>query len=275
MSEPAFLQLAQQIALLKQQLELSGALAASPGLLLDQSGFLDYQVSLTQSATNDITGSGVQIPLEGYEVSYLRRVSTPGGLLQIAIGGLTQPFAPGDRLAAHFKGLLVKLAPGSVAGGTAWLRIALQPQARFREFQGDNINVAPVNLLGSLSPSGAVTFITEAKDTDPSGAAPAGSFSCSGWKKILLLIDTTSAAGTATTFDLVPWYQPPGTTLASAPWFEQGTQTVSVPDTAVSGGQFRVVEWNLTGAQGQMYFAIRNLLALARTGLQFAVIGIG
>lgn len=269
-STPA-LELARALEIAQLQQQLQQLFSARPALKLDASGFVDFVIDLSKG---DLATSGLLIPHAGFEVSYLRRASTPGGLLQIVVGGLSKPFAPGDKLTASFDTLQVALAAGSVAAGSAVLRIALQPQVSFREFQGDTISVTPVALLGLLGPTGALTpAALQLKDVIPSGAQ-AGSFSVSGWSTILVLIDTTSAAGTATTFDLVPWYQLAGNNAANT-WFEQGTERVSVPDTNVSGGQFRMVVIQLGRAQGNCYLAINNLLALARTGLLMAVVGIG
>lgn len=266
----AALQLAQALEILKLELQQKGLFASAPVLTLEQSGFLDVPIDL---ANSDLNGGGLLVPIRGYEVSFLRRVSTPGGLLQIFTGGLSKPFAPGDRLDASFETLQLKLATGSAAAGTAVLRIALQPQAKYREFQGDGINITPTALLGTIGPTGTITpAALQLKDLVPSGAQ-AGAFAISGWSTILVLIDTTSAAGTATTFDLVPWYQAPGAN-ASNVWFEQGTERISVPDTNASGGQYRVVCINLSRAQGNCYLAINNLLGAARTGLLLAVLGV-
>ncbi len=269
MDSEALLILAQKIATLTAEINLSSRINAAPAQIQEQK-FIDVPINL---ANADLAGSGLALPFGGYEISYLRRTSTPGGLLQLADTGAAKPFAPGDKVELAFPaGQLLKLATGSVAAGTAMLRIAQLPLAKFHEYQGDNINITPTALLGSITAAGAVTFVTVAKDVIPSGAAT-GSFSISGWSTILVLIDTTSAAGTATTFDLVPWYQPPGL-AASAVWFEQGTERVSVPDTNVSGGQYRVVAIDLTRAQGNLYLAINNLLAAGRTGLGLCVLGV-
>jgi hypothetical protein len=264
------LELARHLELLQLELQQRGLFSAAPVLKLDQSGFVDVSIDLSTAA---IAGVGQMFPYRGFEVTFLRRVSTPGALLQIVVGGMSAPFAPGDKLDAHFENLVVKLAAGSVAAGTAVLRIALQPQAKFREFQGDTISVSPAALLGTISPTGVITpAALQLKDLVPSGAQ-AGAFNIGGWSTVLVLIDTTSNAGTATTFDLVPWYQTAGANATNV-WFEQGTERVSVPDTNASGGQYRVVVLRLSRAQGNCYLAINNLVAAARTGLLMAVLGV-
>ena len=266
----AFLQLAQQIELLKQQVMLTARFSAIPALKLDQSGFNDRQIDLSDPL---LVSNGLPVQLSGFEVSYLRRVSTPGGLLAITPGGLEKPFAPGDKLTGAFDSLIVKLAAGSAAAGTAVLRISQNPQAHFSEFPGDAINIAPAALLGTFTATGGVSYpALILKDLVPSGAQ-AGSFNISGWSTILVLIDTTSNGGTATTFDLVPWFQTAGDN-ANNVWYEQGTQRISVPDTNASGGQRRIVAINLTKAQGNLYLAINNLQAAARTGLLMCVLGV-
>lgn len=268
-------QLAQWIENMRAETMLRESYKARDLLRLEDQGFIDLPIDLSKP---ELLAGGLQFPqAHGSQVFFMRRVSTPGALLMLNVAGMTKPIGPGDSVEGRFDSLVVTAYPGSVLGGTAVLRCSANPQARYVEFPGDNITVAPANLLGSLSPSGAIATVSVLKDVDPTGVAPAGSFSCSGWKKILLLIDTTSNGGTATTFTVVPWYQPVVTAAGASPagWFEEGTQAVDVPDTYVSGGAFRIIPFNLTGAQGQMMFVPRNVLAVARTALNQCVLGIG
>jgi hypothetical protein len=201
---------------------------------------------------------------------YSPRGSAAGGLLQVSVGGTLKTFGPGDRITGWIERFELSRAPGSVTTGTVQLVLLQSPFVNIETYPGATAAAAATDLLGSFPANGSPTFgALQAEDTDPSGLNPAGSFSISGFSKIRVLIDTLSNAANATSFDLVPWFSP----NSDANWFEQGTERVSVPDTDTSGGRYRVLVFSVSG-RGQMYLAIRNLLAAARTGLSFIVQGI-
>lgn len=204
-----------------------------------------------------------------YGLYYSPRGSAAGGLLVVNVGGDLKEFGPGDRITGWIERFDVKRHASSVTTGTARLVMLSSPWVDIETFANATAPGTATDVLGTFPTTGALTFITVAEDTDPVGVNPAGSFSISGFSKIRVLIDTLSAAANATSFDLVPWFSPNN----DANWFEQGTERVSVPDTDVTGGRYRVLTFNVAG-RGQMYFAIRNLLAAARTGLRFIVQGI-
>src|SRR4051812_2683221 len=109
MDSEAYLRLAQSVATLTAEIQLSTRLKASPEQTSEQK-FIDHPVDLSNS---DLAGSGLAIPFGGYEITYLRRTSTPGGLLQLMNSGATKPFAPGDKIEMPFPpGQLLKLATG-------------------------------------------------------------------------------------------------------------------------------------------------------------------
>lgn len=264
------LALAEFLAALRAETQVKAGFELEPRTRLVERGFEDVLVDLADSK---LAGDGGGYPLlaRGYEITFLRRGSAPGALLQLAGGaGVTGAFAPGDSVRGYFESgdILLKLAPSSASFGKALLRIALQPQGRFGETPA-SIPPNPVDLLGN---SVTDSWVTVAEDTDPDGAAPVGSFDCSGWTKLRLLIDTQTAGDKATSFDLVPWSAP---TISNqqARWFEQGLERISVPDTDTTKGRYRVVVVAVSG-RGRMYFSIRNLLEAARTGLAFIIQGI-
>lgn len=214
---------------------------------------------------------GYSVNETGYGVVFLRRGSHPGARLKLNIGGELRSFAPGDSLYGYFEELKLERGDNSATSGPYLLAIIRHPSARYVESPASVATLPPVTLLGTFGPTGVPTaYTTVAEDTDPSGAAPTGAFDVSGFSAIRVFVDTNSGGGNATSFDLVPWYNPSQT---AAGWHEQGTERVAVPDTDTTGGQYRVVVFNVTGT-GRMYLSIRNLLAAGRTGLGFAVQGI-
>lgn len=263
---------------LRSALKLHAKFLAEPETAMSTQGFRDVEINL---ANVDLGSGGLALPWGGYEVSYLRRTSTPGGMLSIVGGtGIDGPFAPGDYLKGRWGGgtLMLKLAPGSVAVGRATLRIGLQPQVSFRE-AAIEVPVQPTALLGSITDAGVVTFVTVAEDVVPAGAPSAvgnvGAFNIGGWRRVLVLVDGLSAAGNATSFQINPFYRLPGAD-AGALWFDQGgTELVSIPDSNPTGGRYRTFVLNLSQAQGWCYPGIRNLLEAARTGLGLCVVGVG
>ena len=228
-------------------------------------GFAVEDVDL--SSTVVVTGKTIERTC--YGLYYSPRGSAAGGLLTVNIGGDLKEFGPGDRITGWIERFDVKRHANSVTTGTARLVMLASPWVDIETFPGATAPGTATDVLGTFPTTGALTFVTVAEDTDPVGLNPTGAFSISGFSKIRVLIDTLSAAANATSFDLVPWFSP----NSDSNWFEQGTERVSVPDTDVSGGRFRVLTFNVAG-RGQMYFAVRNLLAAGRTGLGFIVQGI-
>lgn len=267
---------------LKRGLSLKGDLEAAPVADITSTGFQDIPIDLSDANLDVVNGGGVPLNANGFGIQFLRRGSTPGALLQLSGGvGMKAPFAPGDSFGGRFDTgkIVLKLAPGSAEAGTALLRVWTQPRTWFRESPVE-VPIKCVPLMGGLTDAGVPTYVTINEDVDPnSGLIPgtSGSFNIGGWSRILVLIDTTSNGGTATSFALCPFYSPPST-LASPPalWFDQGgTALIPVADSApVSGGRYRVVEINLSQAQGYMYLGVRQLLAAARTGLDLCVLGV-
>lgn len=218
--------------------------------------------------------SGKQtVPRGGRALYYSPRGSARGGLLQLELGGQLKDFGPGDRITGTFDEFVVQRHPDSAELGIARLVITTSPWAELEAMLADPSQAAGTDLLGTFN-TPTPAFIAVAEDTDPSGTAPAGSFDCSGWNTIRLLIDTQTGGANATTFDLIPWaLTNKNVTNVQAIWFEQGTERISVPDTDTTGGRYRVVIFNVKG-RARMYFSIRNLQAAARTGLGFIVQGI-
>lgn len=243
----------------------------SPPVDLSQgSPFLDFPYDLATINTAGVAG----VPADefgGVKVIYRREGSAPGGRLNFVSAGRVTRLYPGCWFKAPVNGGVLQIAENSATVGTALFTIIKNEGYDFREPPYDVQPASPTSLLGSVDAAGTFTFVTVAENTDPSGsAAPTGSFNVTGFKRIRLLINTLSAAANATSFDLIPWSNP---TPTVDNWFEQGTQRVSVPDTDATGGLLRVVTFDVAG-RGLMYFSIRNLLAAARTGLNFMVQGI-
>lgn len=269
-NNPDFLQLAQLVENLRAELQLRASFESEPRFGLHEKGFDDLKLDLASASLI----AGTQLNAGGYEISYLRRPSAPGGLLLVSAGaGIVYPMGPGDKIEGRFDAgrLMVKRAPGSATVGPAILRVSQNPQARFYERQNDDLSIEPTALLGTYV-GGVVTFVAVAENDSPSGAAAGvtGAFGISGWSRLLVLIDC-GAALNVTSFQLNPFYQTPDGTL----WFDQGgTELISVADSNPTSGRYRMVEVNLSQAQGSLYLAIRNLLLAAATGLSFCVLGV-
>ncbi len=115
---------------------------------------------------------------------------------------------------------------------------------------------------GSSTCDGAQTAIS-------GGAAPT-SFEVTGFTKMTLLVDTVTGGTNATSFDLVPWFYDPDLNA----WLDQTMAVINVPDSSTTLQRYRVVQLDLTGLRGRVFFQIMNLLASARTGLAFKVLGV-
>lgn len=243
---------------------------APPIDLSSGSPFLDVPFDL---ATINAAGAvGTPAPqLNGVKVLYRREGSAAGGRLNFISAGRVTRIYPGCWFKAPVTGGTLQIADNSINVGTALFTIIKNDGYDFAEPPYDVQPATPTVLLGSIASDGTVTYVTVAENTDPTGsAAPTGSFNVTGFSKIRLLINTLSNAANATSFDLIPWSNP---TPGIDNWFEQGTQRISVPDTDTTAGLLRVVTFDVAG-RGLMYFSIRNLLAAARTGLNFCVQGI-
>ena len=245
-------------------------------------------VRVVEVSLNELYANGSlapkRLPLSGYGVIFLAKLSHPGARLQLDINGEWKSFSPGDRFRFPFKDLTVRLGLGSVllAPQKAYLLVALHPDAWPEE---SNILAGqgrmPIDLLGETyqdqnlgATFGQVkTFVTVAEDTDPTLLAygSAGTFEGQGFKKLRVLINGLTNGGNATSFDLIPWYLAGGWG-GQALWHEQGTERISVPDSDSSGQQYRVLVVPWAGGVG--YFSIRNLLATLRTGLGLCIQGI-
>lgn len=217
-----------------------------------------------------------QLPFnkKGVRLIYRKMGSNPGGRLDfISAGRITQLY-PGCRVEAPFDGGIMKLGQGSSQVGDALFTIVKLEGYDFREpYSEGGAGSVPqssnIFLLGSNA-GGTITYVTVAENTDPSGAQPTGAFMANGFSGLVLLIDGQSAAANATSFDLIPWFDP----NRDGDWHEQGTQRISVPDSDSSGFRYRVVAYAIQPVNGDVYFSVRNLLAAARTGLNMAVIGV-
>jgi hypothetical protein len=224
-------------------------------------------IDLAQLATKQ----QIDVQGQGYGIYGLVQGSHPGARVRLKMnsnGGGIPNFAVGRRARGAFGSFTVEPETGCPAVGKLNLLVMRSPVSDFDEGMEQGLS-QPVQLLGSQATGGALNFVTVAKDTDPSGATPVGSFQIDGCSKLSVLVDGLSAAANATTFDLVPWSsrQDSGNT-----WCEQGTQRVSVPDSDTSGTRYRLVTFGCQG-KGLMYFAVRNLQGVARTGLGFYVEG--
>lgn len=231
------------------------------------SPFSTHRFNLADSGI-DTAGKALKTP--GFALLYRREGSAPSGKLRLELGGELVDFSPGMFIRAEFEQVHVFRGARSGQAGFANLVVFTSPDATLEELY-DTVPgepFEPVDLLGS---STAGTFITVAEDTQPSGAAPAGSWLASGWRRFRVLIDGESAAANATSFDLIPWVRDPNSGI----WFEQGTARIGVPDSAGTGYRYRELILEVEPAEGLMFLEIRNLLAAGRTGLGFIVQGIG
>jgi hypothetical protein len=271
-TNPDWAEIGRRLAALELELRMQGELGAKPLTAITESGFQDVELNL---ADTDLAGSGRKLSTHGYGVQFLRRSSTPGGLLQLSNGiGLDKGvFAPGDSFGGYFEtGIItIKLATGSANVGTALLRVWTNPRAWYRESPVE-VPVTPQALLGTFT-GGVVGYATlQTEDIVPTGAQ-AGQFNATGWKRAAVFVDTQQAGGGAnsTSFQLNPFFRP----LLDTIWFDQGgTQLISIPDSNPTAGRYRMFILDLAKMQGWVYLAIRNLLPGANTQLAFCVVGI-
>lgn len=232
------------------------------------SPFAELRLDLAAAAPwAALGGDGHIIGKSGHGLVYRRQGSNPQGRLTIEIGGDVTELYPGMQLMGRFDAFRVRRASSSGTSGQARLVILERPDVTYQEPQ-DAVGLPfdPVDLLGVSSTN---TYIDVAEDTQPSGASPVGSFTFTGFSKLRVLVNTLSDGDNATTFDLIPWFQPAN----NANWFEQGLARISIPDTDVTKYQYRVFTIDVSGS-GKMYFEIRNLLEAARITLGFIVQGI-
>lgn len=228
-------------------------------------------VDLSDPAFSGKTGGtlGGSGGISGFGLVYLQRGSHPGALLELDCGGTIENFAPGDRVRASFSSVKIRRLPGSSQTGFARILVLLDPTVDYQE--AEILDAAqPVALLGTFDDTGAPSqYITVTEDTDPTGSGLASAFDISGWNQIEVWMDGNSAAANATSWDVVPWCDP----AYGGNWHEQGTARLAIPDTDTTGGRFRMFTMSVAG-RGRMAFAVRNLLAAARTGVGFAIRGI-
>lgn len=239
----------------------------SPVQASDGLPFMQRSIDLSEAGV-DTAGKNLRVP--GFALLYRREGSAPGGKLKLSLGGDFVDFCPGMFIRATFDQVTVIRAARGAQAGFAQLVVFTDPDATLEELYdvipGEPFE--PVDLLGS---SVAGTFVAVTEDTQPSGAAPAGSWLATGWRRFRVLIDGTTAAAAATSFDLIPWVRDPNSGI----WFEQGVQRIGVPDSGATGYRYREVILETEPAEGLMYLEIRNLLAAGRTGLGYIVQGIG
>lgn len=254
----------------KRELEEAKVAPPGPNSMNEVGAFHDVPVNLATLAAAG--AAGLPFTQKGVKLIYRRMGSNPGGRIDFVSAGRITQLYPGCRLEAPFDGGTFVIGQGSSAVGEALFTVVKLEGYDFNEPQGDVNNPTSENtyVLGSSSDAGVITYVGVVEDTDPSGAAPTGAFTINGFTGLIILIDGLSAAGNATSFDLVPWYDP----NRDGDWHEQGTERISVPDSDTSGQRYRVVAIKIQNCIGDMYFAIRNLLAAGRTGLAFAIIGV-
>lgn len=238
------------------------------------------QLDLAELALAGVNGKSFEVT--GYGIVFLAKVSHRGALLDLDIGGAWAAFGPGDRLRFPFTNFTVKLNSwsASITPAKAYLLVSLTPEswpeeALLTAWQGQ----VPIDLLGSsverpFGGASAYTFVSITEDTDPTllTYGQQGTFEAHGFKRLQVICDTNSGGANATSFDLVPWYFLGGS-AGSLGWSEQGTERIAVPDTDTSGGRYRILTVPVSG-RGLMYFAVRNLLAAARTSIGLVVRGI-
>lgn len=207
---------------------------------------------------------------EGYGLVFLKRGSSPGAMFELKVGGTLKQFGPGDKFTGYFTQVGLRRAVGSATTGVARIMVLRSPLADFAECI-ELESSAPVPLVGTFDPTTGrpTAYAPIAEDTDPTGVGLASAFDISGWRVIEVFLDGLTNAGNATSFDLVPFVDP----AYLGDWHEQGTGRISVPDSDTSGFRFRHVVVNVDG-RGLMAYAVRNLLAAARTGLGIAVRGV-
>ena len=265
---PDYLQLARMLEEIRAEVRQRTLFAAQPATKWSAVGFFDVRLSLADLNT---LGPQPLVP-EGYQVTYLRRGSAPGGLLKLVGGGqLEQPFGPGDQVTGWFGPgeIQVQLFPGSATTGDVVLRVALNPQLDFQEAPVE-VPVKNTALLGAVAADGTLTFTAEVTaDVAPTGLAPAGSFQVGGWKRILVYIENSN---NLTSFAIAPYFKPMGT--ASTTWFcESETQSVTFSGSQPSGRRYRLCVIELSGAEGMLYLMPYNVAAPG-TGLNYVVVGV-
>lgn len=226
--------------------------------------FSQYTIDL---ATSGLDTAGYRIAAKGQKLIYRREGSAPSGRLHVDVGGRLLDLYPGASIKVPFEGLTVFRSERSGAVGNAKLIVCSRGDVDFIEPQTDvaGEDLTPVDLLGAV---GAGTFVAVAEDTQPSGAAPTGSFVHTGWKKLRVTIDG-QAANTLTETDIIWWTREPN----SGVWFEQGESLQHISDSQATGYRYRTFTINVTG-NGRMCPEIRTLLPAAQTQLGFAIQGI-
>jgi hypothetical protein len=245
---------------------ISGGLDAAlgSGNELNRNGVQLVTLNLADAALLN----GKQIPeAVGKGLRLLRHGSNPGARLELSFSGTPADnlWAPGKAIRGGFDGISVKLAKGSARVGIATLAIV---KSGLDDFSEDLLigAIGPVDLLGTSDVNGDVsTYVSVAKNTDPAGANPTGSFDGSGWELLRVLVDTgAAAAANCTTLELHPWTNP---YYSGSNWFNQSIDVISVPDTPTSGGRYRslTVPW---AGRGMGYFGVYNVAGtMANCGL--------
>lgn len=216
---------------------------------------------------------GMELGMAGCGLMFLRRGSHPGGLLTVHCGGDVQTFGPGDRIltGGQFENMRIERAPGSARSGTVYLLVLKRPGVDMTE-AAEIAQTLPVALIGTFDANGnPTTYVPVTEDTDPSGTgfAALAAIDISGWRTIEVFMDGQSAAGNATSWELVPFVDPG----YQGAWHEQGVMRQGIPDSDASGFRFRHFILNVSG-RGMLAFAVRNLQAAARTSVGFAMRGV-
>lgn len=211
---------------------------------------------------------------KAYRVHFSKRASAAGAHLEVKEPELAS-FAPGDALEGARTELELRLRPDSNTVGTCVFQCSRRPGVKLEEGDFAGGPVKPTALLGAVGEeSGAITYVSVAEDTAPSGApaSQAGAFNCSGWRKIRVTINGTALETT----DLVPWQYRGGTadgTGTTGAWTENGLERISVPDSTPTAYATRSFILNVAG-NGWMFFQPRSLLPAGLTALNMLVEGI-
>ncbi len=211
--------------------------------------------------------NGKVMGVQGEKLIFMRDGSTAGARLDVEIGGTFLGLSPGSRIEMPFRGFTVKRNAQSAVKGKARILVVKNERANFIEdaANGGLSLLAPVDLLGD---SKAGTYVTVAEDTQPSGAAPQGSFNATGFKRVRVYVDG-QAANTLESVTLVPWVRDPDTGL----WSEQGIESFDLPDSVATAYRYRVFTFTVK-TFGLMFFEVRSLLPAGATQLGFIVQGV-
>lgn len=239
------------------------------------------QLEISRASRSATTGSARLVILTHPNAEYVQPIETPpanvGGVYLLgsssAFSALQGEGSLPPTRSLNFDAQTGNFTVGlTVTGGTSAATgvIASQDDA------GATGTLYLSNVSGTFQDNEAITDTsTGAATADGADAALAGasvptSFDVAGWKRITVLIDSNSASANATSFDLVPHFFDSDVSA----WMDQTLDTISIPDSSTTAQRYRSLSIALTGLRGRLFFQIANLLAAARTGLSFKVLGV-